>query len=295
MTATGKKSGLNSVVAANYINRVIKKISPELIASKMSIDPREVARIELGLETSRSKISSYITAVEEIQSGKFTADKDIKVTDRFCDLMLEFPEYSPARGRILALITTTMANAHRGSLLSGKPSRRLTLSMLRQGVLDSSEIKDEDIKAIITSTMQKEFISAAKTLGQFDLVTMVTEGVIYLQDTIPSTKNDNQITMFSEEEVANNPRRIVTPTAVTPVKVSTPAPAPAPAPAPVVVSVPEPAPAPSTIKLSKTEIVTHDPSMSISDLLKDAESAVIEVSRFRGPNGKVLYVIEVAT
>lgn len=282
MTATVKKSGLSSSVAASYINRTLAMISPEALAEKIGTDVRDLARIEMGLETSRSKTASYISAVDEIYlEGNYKRDTNIRITDRFCDLMLEFPQYSPSRGRLLALITSMMVNAHRGSILAGQPSRRLTITMLRNGVLTTEEIKDVDIESILRGPHKQELISLAKSLGQMDLVTRVTEGVIYTEN--PVAQEEPQKATTKEEDTMPP---IVRKAASTQIPlISTPAPAPAPA----------PVAAPAPMQLSKTQMVTADVNMSIADLLKDSDSAVIEVSRFRGPGGKVLYTIEVAS
>lgn len=278
MAATVKKSGLSNSVAASYINRTLAMISPETLAEKIGTDVRDLARIEMGLETSRSKTASYISAVEEIQlEGKYSRDTNIRITDRFCDLMLEFPQFSPTRGRLLALITTTMVTAHRGSILAGQPARRLTLAMLRGGVLSQSEIKDQDIEAILKTSFKDELITLAKNLGQLDLVTIINNGVIY-PESAALQEEPKKATTKEEDTMPPIVRKAA------PASVQIP-----------LINVPTPPPVAEPINLNKSQIVTADVNMSIADLLKDSESAVIEVSRFRGPGGKVLYVIEVAS
>ena len=280
MVATVKKSGLSNSVAASYINRTLAMISPETLAEKIGTDVRDLARIEMGLETSRSKTASYISAVEEVQlEGKHSRDINIRITDRFCDLMLEFPQFSPIRGRLLALITTTMVNAHRGSILAGQPSRRLTIAMLRGGVLSHAEIKDPDIESILKSSFKEELINLAKNLGQLDLVTAINSGVIYPESPVVQEELKKDIT---KEET------------IVPPIIRKAAPAQPQAQIPLITTA-TPAPVSEPLVLNKTQLVTADVNMSIADLLKDSESAVIEVSRFRGPGGKVLYMIEVAS
>jgi hypothetical protein len=279
-------SGLTKVVAGSLIERITNKISVEDVAKKMSIDARELSRIEMGLESSRSKISSYISAVSDIKSGKYIPDDSIRVTDRICDVILEFGEYANSRQRLLALITSVMLEGHKGSILAGVPSHRITLTMFRQAIAYPEIVPDVDLISSM-SLLKSSLVAKANSLQQLDLVTRVKAGVIYGADVttqapvqeVPS----EQLEIFQKEETVSpapiNRRVEIQKTQEKAAEKVAPAPAPAPAPT----------------KISKTEYVTHDPSMSIADLLKDAESAVIEVSRFKGPNGKVLYVIEVAS